>query len=114
MAAMVTVRAAVVVMSIAMMPVAPVISMVMVSMGITARVAVHVAIHGRTWRRHYHWWWAVTRSRMRHHDPRQRRKRDAEVDVEACLRSCGGSEENRREHYEFFHTRGWTEIVQAC
>ena len=45
---------------------------------------------------------------------RKRRQGNAEADVDTCLRSGSGSEKNRREHYEFFHTPCWTGLAPGC
>jgi len=87
--------------------VAPVIVTVAVR---TIVVPVSISIdYGSAWRSHDHWRSTIARC---YHDgrgvtkyhPRQRWEREANVDVDTCLRGCSRSEKNRCEHCEFFHT----------
>jgi hypothetical protein len=86
---------------------------------VAAIMGLSVSIDRLAWRGHNHRW--STRPGRYHNwsgitdnHPRQRRQRNANVDVDTCLRSPSRSDKNRCEHKYFFHTLNSTETVSVC
>jgi hypothetical protein len=86
---------------------------------VAAIMALCVSIDRPTWRGHdYRWstraWRYDHRRGITDNHPRQRRQRNANVDVYTSLGSRSRSNKNRCEHKHFFHTPNSTETVSVC